>query len=143
MKLNIRLGAYAALTTLFFLINALKLPESFLWGYTIMSFSPLWWPIAKFLVAIFKGKPNVTIPAAVTYAVALAYYFWKFGITLQSITHLILGLLVFLLVVFTYDYVYTSLESEGVKSYRLKAICSYGVSTALGAIYLAALSIVL
>ena len=143
MKLNIRLGAYAALTTLFFLINALKLPESFLWGYTIMSFSPLWWPIAKFLVAIFKGKPNVTIPVVVTYAVALAYYFWKFGITLQSIMFLIFGLITFLLVVLTYDYTFTSLEEEGVKSYRLKAICSYGVSTAIGAVYLAALSTLL
>jgi len=143
MRLNIRLGAYASLTTLFFIISALQLPESFLWGFTIMSFSPLWWPIAKFLVALFKGKPNVTLPAILTYIVALAYYFWKFGITFQSILHLILGLITFLLVVLTYDYIFTLLESEGVKSYRLKAICSYGMATALGAIYLAVLKAVL
>lgn len=133
---QIRLGATVAHLTLVIASYYFNLPSPFLFAFTILSFSPIWIPFVKFALAIAKNTPHITISYIVTYAIAIIYYFYQYGISFESIFYLMMGVSIMLLVIFLYNLTFNYLDNEGVKSYRWKAILSYSIATTFGLLYL-------
>ena len=134
--MKLRLGASVSHLTLVLAAHYLNLPEPFVFAFTILSFSPLWIPFLKFAIAIVKNTPHIIISYTISYAIAIMYYFYQYGITFESITYLIIGAGLMLFVIALYNLTFKYLEDEGVKSYRWKALLSYTTATTFGFIYL-------